>query len=40
MKQADTKILFKAGDRARDSGCLGVCGNCGFRKAAIRSALR
>jgi hypothetical protein len=34
MKQADTKILFKAGDRARDGRCLGICGNCSFRKAA------
>jgi hypothetical protein len=34
MKQADTKILFKAGDRARDGRCLGIRGNCSFRKAA------
>src|ERR1700736_1804731 len=34
MKQADTKILFKAGDRARDSRCLGIRGNCSLRKAA------
>src|SRR4030081_2676816 len=34
MKQADTKILFKAGDRARDSRCPGIRGNCSFRKAA------
>src|SRR3984893_5847289 len=34
MKQADTKILFKAGDRARDGRCLGVRSNCSFRKAA------
>src|ERR1700730_933483 len=33
MKQADTKILFKAGDRARDSRCR-IRGNCSFRKAA------
>jgi hypothetical protein len=34
MKQADPKILFKAGDRARDGRCLGIRGNCSFRKAA------
>src|SRR6202030_1247356 len=34
MKRADTKILFKAGDRARDGRCLGIRGNCSFRKAA------
>jgi hypothetical protein len=34
MKQADAKILFKAGDRARDGRCLGIRGNCSFRKAA------
>src|SRR5258708_27606253 len=34
MKQADTKVLFKAGDRARDGRCPGVRGNCSFRKAA------
>src|ERR1700731_387302 len=34
MKQADTKILFKAGDRARDGRCPGIRGNCSFRKAA------
>src|SRR5580692_8977645 len=34
MKQADTKILFKAGDRARDGRCLGIRGNCSLRKAA------
>src|ERR1700731_4228393 len=33
MKQADTKILFEAGDRARDSRCFGIRGNCSFRKA-------
>jgi hypothetical protein len=33
MKQANTKILFKAGDRTQDGQCLGVSGNCSFRKA-------
>ena len=34
MKQADTKIFFKAGDCARDGRCLGIRGNCSFLKAA------
>jgi hypothetical protein len=34
MKQTDTKILFKAGDRARNGRCLGIRVNCSFRKAA------
>src|ERR1700731_4520390 len=34
MKQADTKILFQAGDRARDGRCLGIRGNGSLREAA------
>src|SRR5258708_34315086 len=34
MEQADTKILLKAGDRARDGRWLGIRGNRSFRKAA------
>src|ERR1700722_12539335 len=34
IKQADTKILFKASDGARNGRCLGIRGNRSLRKAA------